>query len=182
MKERARPATAGLLFETVPQLIIISPLEGVERWLNAFPTGNIDHNLVSPATIIKGRQNPKDNIPRVAYGAYALVYIGTTNTLDSRTVPAIALRESNNNGGHYFMSLKSSRRIHSNKWVEMPTTNLQINCVHELAAMEGTDYWLGDLASYENLPVEASKTNTISYSILNSDVPNTRTSHKFESS
>ena len=108
----------------------------------------------------------------MAYGTYALVYIGTSNTLDSRTVPAIALRESNNNGGHYFMSLKSGKRIHSNKWVEMPTTNLQTNCVHELAAMEGNDYWLGDMDDHENSSMTTSTIGTSSYSILNSDESN----------
>ena len=66
------------------------------------------------------------------------------------------------------MLLKSGRRIHSNKWVDMSTTSLQINWVHELAAMEGANYWLGDLTNYENPSVGDSKADTISYMILNS--------------
>ena len=64
-----------------PQLMITSLLERVERWLNAIPTGNIDQNSVSPATIIEGRQNPRDGKSRVAYGTYALVYIGTVGII-----------------------------------------------------------------------------------------------------
>ena len=37
--------------------------------------------------------------------------------MESRTIPAIALRESNGVGGHYFMSLESGRPIHANKWI-----------------------------------------------------------------
>ena len=67
-----------------------------------------------------------------------------------RSIPAIALRESNNNGGHYFMSLESGRRIHSNKWVEMPTTQVQIDRVHQIANTGGNYYWLEDLITYDD--------------------------------
>ena len=147
--------------------MVISLLEGVERWLNAFPTDNIDQNSVSPATIIEGKKNPRDNISRIAYGSYTLVYTGRSNILNSRSTPAIKLRESNNNSGHYFMSLESGRRIHSNKWVEMPITDLQINRVHELATIGGTDYWLEDLVNHDIRFVEYPKTNAILYAISN---------------
>ena len=169
VKDRARSATVGLAFETVPQVMVVSLLEGVERWLNAFLTGAIDQEGLSHAMIVEGMQNPRYNVSRIAYGTYALVYIGTTNTLDSRAVPAFALRESNNNGGHYFMSLKTDKRIHSNKWVEMSTTELQVNRVHELADIEGCDYWLGRI-NVDDYTQSASPTiHTTSYSISDSE-------------
>ena len=169
MKERARSATVGLPFETVPQIMVIALLEGVERWLNVFPTGEIDESRASPAMIVEGRQNLRDNFSRVAYGSYALVYICTSNTLESRTVPAIALRESNNNGGHYFMSLKTSKRNHSNKWVEMPITNCQINQVHELADMEGNHYWMSEIVNHEDPPSVSSTFDTSAYEVINDE-------------
>ena len=162
VKECTRSATVELIFGIVPQLIVISLLEGVERWMNAFPTENIDRDSVSPATIIEGRENPRDNVSWIAYGSYALVYTGTSNTLNSRSIPAITLRESNNNGGHYFMSLESGRRIHSNKWIEMPITEVQIDCIHELATTEGNDYWLEDLISHDSPVIEGHQTSTVS--------------------
>ena len=148
VKERARSATVELPFETIPRIMIISLLEGVERWINAFPTSNISHNSLSPATIVEGRQNPRDDVLRIPFGLYALVYTGTSNTMNSRSTPCIALRESNNNGGHYFMSLETGRRIHSNKWVEMPTTQVQIDRIHELAGDGRGVHWLDDLSNY----------------------------------
>ena len=170
VNERARSATVELPFGTIPQLMVISLLEGVERWMNAFPTEDINKDSVSSATVIKGRENPADNVSRIAYGSYALVYTGTSNTLNSRSVPAIALRESNNNGGHYFMLLESGQRIHSNKWVEMPITQVQINCVHEIATTEGNDYWLEDLIYHDNPVVESSQISTASYAVCD-DTP-----------
>ncbi len=45
----------------------------------------------------------------IPYESYAMVYGGTKNTLDSITVPVIVLRESNDTGEHYFMSLYTGR-------------------------------------------------------------------------
>ena len=70
-------------------------LEGVERWLNAFTCGSGEY---SPSTIVKGRSQPRGNIDRIPYGAYALVYAGTKNIMESRTILAIALRELNGVG------------------------------------------------------------------------------------
>ena len=167
VKERARSAIVGLPFETVPQIMAVELLEGVERWLNAFPSGDIDGTRTSPAMIIEGRQNPRDDFPRVAYWSYTLVYIGTSNTLENRTVLAIALRESNNNGGHYFISLKTGKRIHSNKWVEMVTTDRQINRVHELAETEGNHYWTSEIINSEHEFIAPISLDTSSYEIVN---------------
>ena len=48
IKERARSATVELPFRTIPRMMIISLLEGVERWINAFPTKNIDKKYSWP--------------------------------------------------------------------------------------------------------------------------------------
>ena len=40
----------------------------------------------------------------------------TINTMTPRSVPAIALKQSNNKGGHYTMSLYSGKRMNGCKW------------------------------------------------------------------
>ena len=55
----------------------------------------------------------------IAFGSYALVYIGTKNNMKPISVPVIALRRSNNTGGYYFISLYSGKRIHGYKWEEL---------------------------------------------------------------
>ena len=118
----------------------ISLLEGVERCLNAFIEGIGEY---SPSTIVDGRSKPRGDINRIPYGAYALVYSGTKNNMVSRTVPAIALRESNGVGGYYFMSLDTGKRIHGNKWERMNITDEVIKKVCLLAEVEGQS-WVHD--------------------------------------
>ena len=140
VKERARAASTHLPFDRVPKLMTISLLKGVERWLNAFPKDGCSY---SPTLLVEGRQNPRGDIKQIAYGSYASVYIGINNNLDSHTVPGIALRDSNGVGGHYFMSLKSGKRIHANKWDDLPITSEVVRRVHELADSQG-QLWLHD--------------------------------------
>ena len=118
----------------------MSLLEGVERWLNIFMYGSREY---SPSTIVEGRSQPRGDINCIPYGAYALVYAGTKNTMESRTIPAIALRESNGVQGLYFMSLDSGKRIHGNKWIRMNITDDVINKVHLLADNDGQP-WIND--------------------------------------
>lgn len=56
------------------------------------------------------------SIKRIPFGAYALVYIQTSNDMKARSVPAIALSEPNQKGGHYFMSLHIGKKIHAYVW------------------------------------------------------------------
>ena len=65
-----------------------------------------------------------------------MVYVGTRNDMTSRSVPAIALQESNDFGGFYFMSLKTGKRIHSNKWSQLPIREDVVKKVQHLADLE----------------------------------------------
>ena len=65
-----------------------------------------------------------------------MAYVGTRNDMTSRSVPAIALQESNNFGGFYFMSLETGKRIHSNKWSQLPIREDVVKKVQHLADLE----------------------------------------------
>ena len=65
-----------------------------------------------------------------------MVYAGTTNNMNGRSVLAIALNSSNEHGGHYFMSLYSGKRIHSYEWTELPIDEDVTDRVEELADLE----------------------------------------------
>ena len=138
VKERARAATVHLPYSKVPLLMTVSLLEGVDRWLNMFSNSIADF---SPSTLVDGRNKPGGDINCIPYGAYALVYSGTKNNMDSRTVPAIALRETNSVGGYYIMSLETGKRIHGNKWERMNITDEVVKKVLSLAETEGQP-WL----------------------------------------
>ena len=63
------------------------------------------------------------------------------------------------------MSLESGRRILSNKWVEMPTTQVQINRVHELASDRGQVHLLDELGNHQENHNVNDKFSTVSYAV-----------------
>ena len=62
--------------------------------------------------IVEGKENFNFGVKRIPYGAYAMVYVETRNDMKARSVPGIALKPSNNDGGQYFMPLYTGKRIH----------------------------------------------------------------------
>ena len=120
VKERARSVFQGTPYDKLPRLMTISLLEGIERWLNSFPSVDTQEPRPSPAMIVEGREHPDGTMKRITFGSCAMVYVGTKNDLSTRTEPCIALRDSNDAGGFYFMSLKTGKRLHANKWTEVP--------------------------------------------------------------
>ena len=56
-------------------------------------------------SILLGKPNPDSNMKIIFFGSYAMVKIGTENNMNRRSIPGIALRESNKYGGYFFMYL-----------------------------------------------------------------------------
>ena len=56
-----------------------------------------------------------------------MMYTGTENNMNSRTVPVISLKESNDMNGQYFMSLNTGKRIHSKNWDQLPIDEFVID-------------------------------------------------------
>lgn len=60
--------------------------------------------------------------------------------MDSRTAGAIALRPTGNaQGGYYFMSLSTGRRLNRNNWTILPMPNEVIDRVHNLARRQSAN-------------------------------------------
>ena len=120
IKKRSRSTCSGLPFKRITILMVRSLIEAITEVLDAFPSKNGISDTLSPATIIEGK--PKFDFIRamISFGAYALVYVKTSNDMKPRAIPIIALRMSNSAGGHYFMSLHTGKRIHGYKWDVLP--------------------------------------------------------------
>ena len=110
-----------------------SLVEGIIAVLNAFSSKNVVSSTISPATIVEGKAKLDLKRKMISFGAYALIYTGTTNDNKPRAVPAIALKMSNSAGRHYFMSLHSGKRIHGFQWDELPIDEHVIERVEALA-------------------------------------------------
>jgi hypothetical protein len=137
VKERSRTTCHAVPYRRYTKLMTRHMVKGVIDMLNDFPSSNGVSQTLSPNTIVLGKGKPDFNKPRIAFGAYAMVYIGTTNTMKSRAIPGIALNASNDRGGHFFMSIHTGKRIHSHKWQELPISNEIIDAVEALAKKEG---------------------------------------------
>ena len=77
--------------------------------MNTFPRKDGISTTMSPGTIVDGRGKPRMDIKRIIFGSFAYVFTDTDNTMKTRGVPTIALRQSNENKGYYFMSLETGK-------------------------------------------------------------------------
>jgi hypothetical protein len=93
-------------------------------------------DTLSPLTIMTGRPNLDYNDMKIEFGAYAQVYEdgGPTNTVRARTTRAIALTPTSNaQGGYYFLSLTTGRKLSRQQWDELPMPNGVIAAVERIA-------------------------------------------------
>ena len=132
VKERTRTICHNLPYDSFPKMMTICLIKNVTRWLNAFPSSVGVSEQYSPASIIDGSPNPDYNRKRLPFGAYAMVYFGTSNTMTQRAVPAIALNESTLDGT-YFLTLDTGKKIHSKKWEVLPINDNVIEQVNAFA-------------------------------------------------
>ena len=100
------------------------------RYDNLFiyvPIQNGISSDLSPAAIILVSPNPDYNKLKITFGAYAQVYIGTTNSTKQRTVGEIALIPANERGRYYFVSLATGKQLHAFIWTELPINDKVIS-------------------------------------------------------
>ena len=84
------------------------------------------YHINNHLAILLWKLSPDFNMKIILFGSCDIVYTGTTYTLKRRSIPSIYFRESNENGGHFFMLLYTSKYIHRNDWVELPKDNDRI--------------------------------------------------------
>ena len=136
IKERSRCVTHDVPFSIFTRLMTKELILLVIEQLNSFPSSGTLSNLESPNFHVLGHPRLDLSLPYVSFGAYCLVFAGTSNTQASRAIPAIALRPSNLAGAFYFMSILSGKRLHAYQWKELPITQDVIDRVHELGTQE----------------------------------------------
>ena len=92
---------------------------------------------------------------RVPFGTYVMAYVGTNNSMEARSVPAISLKQSNIFGGYFFLSLESMRVLHSRKWVELPFAEEVLEKGHEYAKGQHQPFMHDNLPIFELAPGES---------------------------
>jgi len=137
IKERVRCICHSLPYKRYTKIMVRSLVESVVFWLNSFPVVDGVSEDLSPAAIVQGRQHPDFSGNKILFGAYAIVFAGTSNNMHQRGERGIALRETDRPGRYRFMSLDTGRVIHSHSWQELPIDDFVISRVHDLASREG---------------------------------------------
>jgi hypothetical protein len=152
IKDRTRSCYNTLPFSRIPRLVIIRMVYNAVFWLNAFPHRDGASSTLSPRYILTGKQLDFAKHVRTEYGAYVQTHEQHTNDMNSRTLGAICLGPmGNEQGGHYFMSLASGRRIRRHRWTELPMPDDVVTRVTALGRLQGMPRTLtfGDRYGFE---------------------------------
>lgn len=134
VKERYRATYNSLPFNRLPVRMIVELVYAMTFWLHAFQAQDGLSAHMSPREIVNGAKITADKHCVIPLGAYAQTHEQHDNTMSSRTVGAIALRSTGNSqGGHFFFSLQTGKRISRNYWTELTMPADVVRRVHEMA-------------------------------------------------
>lgn len=137
VKERCRGIFNTLPFTRIPGRLIIEMVYASVFWLNNFPSRNGISKHMSPREIVTGYKLDYNKHCKFEFGTYVQVHEDHGNNMMSRTTGAIALRPTGNmQGGYFFMSLTTGRRLNRYKWTMLPMPQDVIDRVHNLASLQ----------------------------------------------
>ena len=139
IKERTRCLVQGLPFKRIPKIMMRAAIESANKSMNQFPALDGVSATMSPLTIMTGLPSPDYNDLKIEFGAYAQVFESNdpTNTVKARTTGAIALTPTGNaQGGYYFMSLATGRKLSRQQWDVLPMPDGVIAAVEEMGRIE----------------------------------------------
>ena len=101
-------------------------------------------DTLSPRAIVVGAAVDYENHCKIEFGTYVQTHEQHDNAMIPRTIGAIALRPSGNSqGGHYFFSLTTGKRLLRNQWTTLPMPADVIERLHK------TSRWSPDLPTLE---------------------------------
>jgi Reverse transcriptase (RNA-dependent DNA polymerase)/Zinc knuckle len=133
VKERARCMYHSVPFLRLPALMIKELVTACVFWLNMFPPHDGVSPTLSPRALMAGFTLDYNRHCRLEFGEYVQTHEEHDNSMQSRTTGAIALRPTGNRqGGYYFMSLTTGRRLTRNRWTCLPMPQDVIDRVNTL--------------------------------------------------
>ena len=134
IKERVRSQYNMLPFDCIPPVLLVELVYSQVFWRNMFALRGGVSKTQSPSEIILNRKLDFNAHCKVEYGDYVQTHEEHDNSMNSRTVGAIATRPTGNvQGGYYFIRLDTGRRINRRDWTALPMPQLVVDQVHRLA-------------------------------------------------
>ena len=137
VKERMQAIYNTLPLQKIPAQLVIEMAKTAVFWLNAFPmAGGASHDL-SPHTIIMGQQVDYKCHCHSQFGEYTQTHEEHNNSMNPRTVGAIALRPVvNGQGSYYFWSVTTGRVLNRLHATALPMPDNVIDKLHRMARQQ----------------------------------------------
>ncbi len=134
IKERSRSVVCMLPFKQLPARIVIELIHYVVFWLNSFPARKGISDALRPRALVVGSTVDYATHCKIEFGTYFQTHEPHDNSMLPQTTGAITLRPTGNvQGGHYFYSLTTGKRLHRTQWTELPMPADVIDRVHKLS-------------------------------------------------
>ena len=137
VKERIHAIYNMLPFQKIPARLVIEMAKTAVFWLNAFPAaGGVSQDL-SPCTIFTGQQVDYKRHWHFQFGEYTQTHEEHNNSMNPRTVGAIALRPvRNGQGSFYFLSITTGRVLNRLHATALPMPDDVIDKLHRMARQQ----------------------------------------------
>jgi hypothetical protein len=134
VKERSRCLYNSVPFRRFPVLMCKEMVTSSRFWLNMFPSRDGVSDTLSTRALMNGYTLDYTKHCRLEFGLYIQTHEEHDNLMESHTTGAIALHHTGNHqGGYYFMSLSTGRKLTRNCWTALPLPQDVINCVDTLS-------------------------------------------------
>ena len=126
-----------LPFQKIPTRLVLEMTKTAMFWLNAFPaTGGASQDL-SPRTILTGQQVDYKRHCRYQSGEYTQTHEEHNNSMNPRTVGAIALHPvGNGQGSFYLLSVMTGRVLNRLHATALPMPDDVIDKLHRMARQQ----------------------------------------------
>lgn len=149
LKERARCVFNTLPFRQLPAAIAVEIVHYANFWLNCFPHDDGISDKISPREIMTNTKLDYNKHCRLEFGAYVQTHEDHDNSMDARTIGAIALRPTGNaQGGYYFFNLMTGKIVRRSHWTSLPMPADVIDRIHSWARRSAADKGL--IFAYRN--------------------------------
>ena len=137
LKEQTRAIYCTLPFHKIPHHLIIEMLYAANYWLNMFPRKGGISKTMSLRTLLTGLTMNYNRHCRLEFGEYVQTHEEHDNSLNPRTIGALALRPTGNvQGGYFFFSLTTGKVINRMRWTTIPMPTEVIARVERMARQE----------------------------------------------
>ena len=164
LKEQTRAIYCTLPFRKVPRHLIIEMIYAANYWLNMFPCKGGISQTMSPRTLLTGLTMNYHRHCRLEFGEYVQTHEEHDNSLNPRTIGALALRPTGNvQGGYFFLSLTTGKVINRMCWTRIPMPQDVIDRVERMACQEHAGTTFKDRDHNKIIDLDDSDNNDSTY-------------------